>query len=110
MRLLFKKAIELSRLCSQNIAILVHDEALNKLSMYCSGSESHDTVFTMEKAIQVYRVFEDGPPTVGKKQQKRIKTFTDDDYDTLDSDKFNVKKNRDKQLPKKRGRPRKHEP
>ena len=77
LRNLIKKAIELSLMCDLDISMIVRDREIGKYTKYQSGNEIPEgDVFTPEIAL-------DGLNSAYQRNQKNLKTYTNEDYKTL---------------------------
>ena len=103
MRYLFKKAIELSKMCEMQVLIVVKDDQQDRVTMYRSGKKDSldGKAYSAEEALSQIQE--------RRKQKKNIKVFTDDDYAALDTSQYTLKRQQMRSIiGKKRGRPRKN--
>ena len=52
-RTLLKKIIEMSQMCKLDMFLVIHDEEMNKVIEYNSGSQHQGTLFNLEKASEM---------------------------------------------------------
>ena len=52
-RNLLKKSIALSKMCSMDITLFMHDRKYEKVFQYCSGEKQKGEVFTLDKAVNL---------------------------------------------------------
>ena len=75
LRNMFKKGIELSQMCDLDIAIVIRDREMNKVTQYTSGGSADKDLFTIDEAVKAFKREE----YLGKV----VKTYTDGDYNEL---------------------------
>ena len=58
-RTLLKKIIEMSQMCKLDMFLVIHDQEMNKVIEYNSGSQHLGTLFNLEKASEMVHLARD---------------------------------------------------
>ena len=81
-----KKGIELSQMCDLDIAIIIRDREMDKITQYCSGSQEKG-MFTIDEVVKALQKEE--------YLDRNVKLYNDNDYNSLKT-KPKVRKNKNK--------------